>query len=137
MPMDPDKVFCVGSLHPQDSCFQSSNGFSETKAQLSPLWICYCTHYCSHTRMRACHLSQPCKPGPVPLYEQSLRPGTRLYGWTRTFCCCSYTCPASLLCSANIPAKEIGLFDVCGSVTVATVSEFVVVAALPQHHLIL
>lgn len=23
VPMDPDKAFCVGSLHPQDSCFQS------------------------------------------------------------------------------------------------------------------
>lgn len=49
----------------------------------------------------------------------------------------AHSCPATLLPRASIPAKEIGLFDVCRGVTVAAVSEFVVVAALPQHHLIL
>lgn len=35
------------------------------------------------------------------------------------------------------PAKEIGLLDVRGGVAVAAVAELVVVASLPQHHLIL
>ena len=35
------------------------------------------------------------------------------------------------------PAKEIGLLDIRGGVAVATVAELVVVASLPQHHLVL
>ena len=35
------------------------------------------------------------------------------------------------------PAKEIGLLDIRGGVAVAAIAELVVVASLPQHHLIL